>query len=157
MRKNFLNWQKFAFELESGVNIKEMINIKEEDMHKLYKLGFTFFENKNYDLAASVFQQLAILDHGNFSYLFALGLSYYHLTQYDDAAYCFVRCMTIEFTDPRSAYFLGVILEYQGDRVEAKRFFRLSFKLSKNSSAQRIWRLAAADKLLKRKKPISRL
>ena len=107
-----------------GGSVRMLGEIEQADLNTLYAHANQLFNAGEVEAARNFYTLLSRLDHWNFDYWFALGLSYQRLSDHEAAIYCFSRSGMIRIDDPRSSYFAGVSYRAVDNEAYAAKSFK---------------------------------
>lgn len=133
--------------LMRGGSIRMLQDIDPSDLDQVYAYATQLFEAEAFKSAKQFYYLLARLDHWNFDYWLALGLSCQRLSQHDEALFCFSRAGMIRIDDPRGAFFAGISYQALGNTVYARKAFNAAIRWCGRDAASEPMRRAAAQSL----------
>jgi secretion system chaperone SscA len=111
-----------------GGSLWMLADISKADLDTLYAHATQLFEAGEFAAARNIYLILARVDHWNFEYWFALGLSFQRLAAHEDAVFCFGRAGMIRIDDPRASFFAGISYRAFGNDTYARKAFNAAIK-----------------------------
>ncbi|GAB2892679.1 SycD/LcrH family type III secretion system chaperone CesD [Microvirgula curvata] len=114
--------------LQRGGSIRMLQDIEQADLDRIYAYATQLFEAEAFESARNFYYLLARIDHWNFDYWLALGLSYQRLQQNEEALFSFCRAGMIRVEDPRPAFFAGLCYQVLGNVAYARKAFHAALR-----------------------------
>ncbi len=111
-----------------GGSVRMLADISKKDLDTLYAYAGQLFDAGEWQAAHNVYLVLARVDHWNFDYWLALGLTCQRIDSHDEAVFCFARAGTIRLDDPRAPFFAGISYRALGNEEYACKAFNAAIR-----------------------------
>lgn len=93
--------ERIAQRLVAGETLVDMGDIGPKELEAVYAMGHSLFGARKYDKAAALFRFLAMAEHNNPRWWFALGVTEQHGGRFEAAVNAFAMATLLDVEDPR--------------------------------------------------------
>lgn len=109
---------------------KEALELSDDTMEYLYKLGYYFYTTGQFTKALDVFRHLTLLDHKSYKYAFGMAAVCHQLKNYEAALISYYVAYLDDVVNPIPLYYASDCLYELGQISTAEKFCSLAVALA---------------------------